>query len=123
MGCSSVCSIKACRSGADSGPRFLRVLTSMLGGSVKMSPGVRILQFLSTGHCVASKLVAWSPFAKDGRDDGAHLDAKRLPRLVDRVEDRLLRRPVRIGRDRVRRTPRGAPATRDAFLARSRCPP
>src|SRR6266481_5081176 len=78
MGCSSVCSTKACRTGADSGfggmsrlrlpsqmpaisvsgPRFLRVLTSMLDGSVKMSPGLRILQFLSTGHFVSSKLVA-----------------------------------------------------------------
>src|SRR2546426_7791231 len=86
MGCSSVCSTKACRSGVDSGfggmsrlrlpsqmpaisvsgPRFLRVLTSMLDGSVKMSPGLRILQFLSTRHFVSSKLVAWSPFAKDG---------------------------------------------------------
>src|SRR5467141_3793262 len=78
MGCSSVCSTKACRTGADSGfggmsrlrlpsqmpaisvsgPRFLRVLMSMLDGSVKMSPGLRILQFLSTGHFVSSKLVA-----------------------------------------------------------------
>src|SRR5258708_9107764 len=78
MGCSSVGSTKACRTGADSGfggmsrlrlpsqmpaisvsgPRFLRVLTSMLDGSVKMSPGLRILQFLSTGHFVSSKLVA-----------------------------------------------------------------
>src|SRR6266704_2012653 len=96
MGCSSVCSTKACRTGADSGfggmsrlrlpsqmpaisvsgPRFLRVLTSMLDGSVKMSPGLRILQFLSTGHFVSSKLVAWSPFAKDGMRTVPYLRAR-----------------------------------------------
>src|SRR5213592_2756219 len=103
MGCSSVCSIKACRTGADrgfggmsrlrfpsqmpaislSGPRFLSVLTSMLDGSVKMSPGLRIVHFLSTEHFVSSKLVSWSHVCKGW-------DAKRLPaasadsrRLVD----------------------------------------